>query len=58
VETSCRCDWNHDAARNSADFFVFLADFFGAGADFDCSGATNSVDFFQFLDCWFAAACP
>lgn len=39
---------------NSQDFFDFLADFFGASADFNDDGATNSQDFFAYLVAFFA----
>ncbi len=49
----CPCDWDHSGTLNSQDFFDFLSDFFGAGADFNADGATNSQDFFDFLACFF-----
>ncbi|MBC7771511.1 MAG: hypothetical protein H7210_03335 [Pyrinomonadaceae bacterium] len=59
IETSrCRCDWNIDGDRTSADFFTFLTDFLTGGGDFDCSGTNDSNDFFQFLTCFQAASCP
>ncbi|MGE3108595.1 MAG: hypothetical protein AB7G11_08435 [Phycisphaerales bacterium] len=56
----CPCDWNHDGAIGSQDFFDFLASFFGGNADINNDGATTSQDFFDFLACFFAppAGCP
>jgi hypothetical protein len=50
---SCTCDWNHDAALNSQDFFDFVTGFFAGNADFNMNGTTNSQDFFDFLTCFF-----
>lgn len=50
----CPCDWNHDGALNSQDFFNFLVDFFGNNADFNGDMQTTSQDFFDFLSCFFA----
>jgi hypothetical protein len=63
---ACPCNFNHDAALNSQDFFDFLSCFFGgacpAGEDADYNNDTvvNSQDFFDFLVCFFAPpkACP
>jgi len=56
---ACGCDWNHDNALNSQDFFDYVTDFFGApaSADFNADGVTNSQDFFDFLTCFFGG-CP
>jgi hypothetical protein len=53
---SCPCDFDRSGILNSADFFVFLSEFFSGdpAADFDGSGIVNSADFFAFLNCFFA----
>jgi hypothetical protein len=51
---ACPCDWNHDNALNSQDFFDFLNSFFAGNADFNHDNITNSQDFFDFLNCFFA----
>jgi hypothetical protein len=51
----CACDFNHDLALNSQDFFDFLSAFFAGliSADFNASGIVDSQDFFDFLNCFF-----
>ncbi|MGE3107999.1 MAG: DNRLRE domain-containing protein [Phycisphaerales bacterium] len=52
---ACPCDFDHDGAVSSPDFFGFLVAFFNMAleADFDGSGQVNSADFFAFLTCFF-----
>jgi hypothetical protein len=50
----CPPDWDGDSHVSTADFFLFLEEFFAGDADFDHNGATNSADFFVFVRGWFA----
>ncbi len=46
-------DWDLSGAVNSADFFMYLNDFFAGNADLDGDQATTSADFFEYLNMFF-----
>lgn len=52
--SACPCDFNHDRALNSQDFFDFLPPFFASEVrcDVNRDGTVNSQDFFEFLACF------
>jgi hypothetical protein len=51
---TCPCEFNHDGALNSSDFFDYLNAFFALdpAADFDGNGSVTSDDFFGFVNCF------
>jgi len=55
IGNACAADFDDSGGVDSADFFAFIAVFFGGlpAADFDDSGAIDSADFFAFIAAFF-----